>query len=89
MEELVDRLNPKLRGWFEYFKHSEPDSLRNMDQWIRQRLRGILKKRCKRRGRAKGKDFQRWPIRYFAKLGLYGLVDAQVEELSLRRGGKC
>ncbi len=89
MEELVDRLNPKLRGWFEYFKHSDPNSLRNMDQWIRQRLRGILKKRCKRRGRAKGKDFQRWPIRYFAKLGLYSLVDAQAEELSLRRGANC
>ena len=89
MEELVDRLNPKLRGWFEYFKHSEHHSLSDMDRWVRQRLRAILMKRCKRRGHAKGENLQRWPIRYFAKLGLFCLKETQAEELSLRRGATC
>jgi RNA-directed DNA polymerase len=89
MEALVTRINPKLRGWYEYFKHAREGSLRRTDQWVRQRLRAILKKRSKRRGRAKGRDFQRWPNRYFTKLGLFCLEDALAEELSLRRGAKC
>ena len=89
MEVLAARINPKLRGWYGYFKQSHPASLISMDQWVRQRLRAILKKRRKRRGRAKGRDYHRWPLRYFAKLGLYSLADARAEELSLRRGATC
>jgi RNA-directed DNA polymerase len=85
METLVARLNPKLKGWYHYFKHARPWVLREMDQWVRQRLRAILKKRSKRRGRAKGRDYQRWPNRYFVDLGLFCLEDAVEEELSLRR----
>jgi RNA-directed DNA polymerase len=86
MDVLVARLNPKLRGWYQYFRQADAASLEEMDRWVRQRLRAILKKRQKRRGRAKGRDFHRWPNHYFATLGLLCLKDAQAEELSLRRG---
>ena len=89
MDVLVARLNPKLKGWYQYFKQSHPASMEELDRWVRQRLRAILKKRQKRRGRAKGRDFQRWPNHYFATLGLFSLKEAQAEELSLRRGATC
>jgi RNA-directed DNA polymerase len=75
---VITRINPKLRGWFAYFQHSLRTSLRDMDQWIRQRLRGILRKRQKRRGRARGHDLRRWNLDFFAKQGLYSLVAAHV-----------
>ena len=35
------------------------------------RLRSILRKRMKKKGRGRGSDHQRWPNTYFAELGLY------------------
>jgi len=49
-----------------------------MDGWIRGRLRSILRKRSGRRGRARGKDHQRWPNRFFDEQGLYSLRAAYV-----------
>ena len=43
------------------------------------RLRSILRKRSKRKGRAKGRDNQRWPNAYFATLGLFSLAAAHRE----------
>jgi RNA-directed DNA polymerase len=40
------------------------------------RLRGILRKRLGLEGRGLGKDHQRWPNIYFAKLGLFSLKTA-------------
>jgi RNA-directed DNA polymerase len=75
---IIHRINPMLRGWFVYFQHSRRGWLREMDQWVRQRLRGILRKRQKRSGRARGRDMRRWNLEYFAKQGLYSLVAAHV-----------
>ena len=77
MEVIIARLNPKLRGWFGYFKHSNPSTMREVDSWVRGRLRSILRKRRKRKGKGKGLDHFRWPNRYFAKLGLYSLEQAR------------
>jgi hypothetical protein len=52
----------------------------SVDRWVRQRLRGILRKRRKRQGRARGKDFNRWPNAFFAKQGLYALTEAAARE---------
>jgi RNA-directed DNA polymerase len=49
-----------------------------LDRWIRQRLRAILRKRSKRRGIAKGREFHRWPNAFFAAQGLLSLVAAHV-----------
>jgi RNA-directed DNA polymerase len=76
LREIVTILNPKLRGWFEYFKHSYKTTFPGMDGYVRGRLRSILRKRSKRRGRGRGSDHQRWPNKFFAALGLTSLTEA-------------
>jgi RNA-directed DNA polymerase len=82
MEAIVGKLRPVLRGWYGYFKHASADVLREIDGWVRGRLRAILRKRRKGRGRARGRDHQRWPNRYFDTLGYFSLEAAQALELS-------
>ena len=72
------RLSSQLRGWFTYFRHSHWSIFRNLDGWIRGRLRSILRKRHKRRGRGRGRDHQRWPNAFFDEQGLYNLTAAHV-----------
>jgi len=85
LEAIVKKLNPILRGWFGYFKHAHVDALGEMDGWVRGRLRGILRKRHKGKGRARGRDHQRWPNRYFDTLGLFNLKAARAMESSSLR----
>ncbi|MGB7365591.1 group II intron reverse transcriptase/maturase [Carnobacterium jeotgali] len=80
METLVAKLNPILRGWYGYFKHASADALEEVDGWVRNRLRGILRKRRGGRGRGRGMDNHRWGNGYFAKLGLYSLIEARAKE---------
>lgn len=77
LQATIACLNPILRGWFGYFKHARLGTLREVDGYVRTRLRSILRKRCKRKGRARGADHQRWPNAYFAELGLFSLDRAQ------------
>jgi RNA-directed DNA polymerase len=72
---IIDDVNPILRGWFAYFKHSH-GSFHALDTWVRTRLRSILRKRARRRGRARGWDSQRWPHAVFATHGLLSLAEA-------------
>ena len=47
-ERVISELNPKLRGWFEYFKHTMSKGLfRNIDAWIRRKLRCFRIKQTK------------------------------------------
>ena len=73
---IIAALNPTLRGWFGYFKHSYKTTFSRLDGWIRMRLRSILRKRSGRRGRGRGADHHRWPNAFFAKQGLYSLKTA-------------
>jgi RNA-directed DNA polymerase len=73
---LMAQLKPTLRGWFTYFRHCHPNVFRDLDSYIRGRLRSILRKRCRRRGRARGKDHQRWPNSFFRAHGFFSLKDA-------------
>lgn len=77
MQCNIDRINPILKGWFEYFKQAHFNSLANIDKWIRGRLRSILRSRIKRKGRANGLDHQRWPNSYFDQLKLFNLVESK------------
>jgi len=76
LEATISTLNPVLRGWFEYYKHSHWTTFRPLDGWVRMRLRSILRKRRGGRGRGRGRDHQRWPNTYFATRGLFSLTAA-------------
>jgi len=73
---IISDVNRSLMGWFEYFKHSHRTTFRPLDQWIRMRLRSILRKRRGGRGRGRGTDHHRWPNVFFAEHGLYFLTEA-------------
>ena len=73
---IIANVNRTLVGWFEYFQHSHHTTFAPIDQWIRMRLRSILRKRQGRRGRGRGRDHQRWPNAYFAEHRLYSLATA-------------
>ena len=90
LEAIVKKLNPILKGWYGYFKHASAGMLAKMDGWVRGRLRSILRKRRKGQGRARGRDHQRWPNRYFDTLGLFNLEAARaLERSSLRQEQTC
>jgi RNA-directed DNA polymerase len=77
LEAIIARLNPILRGWFEYFKHSHGRTFTSLDGWVRMRLRSILRRRHKRRGVGRGWSNIRWPNAFFAKLGLFTMTTAR------------
>lgn len=74
---IIEDVNQTLRGWFEYFKHSHKTTFQQQDSWVRMRLRSILRKRARLRGRGRGADHQRWPNAYFATHGLFSLATAR------------
>jgi RNA-directed DNA polymerase len=76
LRAIIDTINPTLRGWFGYFKHSHKTTFPSLDGWIRMRLRSILRKRSNRRGRGRGLDHHRWRNAFFAEHGLYSLKAA-------------
>lgn len=87
MEAIAADLNRTLKSWFAYFKHAHVSELGEIDQWLRMRLRSILRKRRGGRGRGRGQDHHRWPNRYFTGLGLFCLLEARAWEIvSLRYG---
>jgi RNA-directed DNA polymerase len=77
LQAIIARLNPVLRGWFEYFKHSHRRTFGSLDGWVRMRLRSILRRRHKKRGVGRGWSNIRWPNAYFAKLGLFTMTTAR------------
>jgi len=84
---ITARLKPILRGVHEYFHHSYIGQLQELDQWIRGRLRSILRKRRKGKGRGRGMDHRRWPNHYFEQHGLFSLEQARkLEIISLQLG---
>jgi len=83
---IISNVNRTLVGWFGYFKHSHKTTFPPLDGWIRMRLRSILRKRQHRRGRARGRDHQRWPNAFFTEQRLLSLVaaHAKARQSSLR-----
>jgi RNA-directed DNA polymerase len=73
---IIADVNRTLRGWFGYFQHSCQPTFVALDQWVRMRLRCILRKRAGRTGRGRGADHQRWPNSFFAAHGYFSLEAA-------------
>jgi RNA-directed DNA polymerase len=76
MRAICEDLSRTLRGWYGYFKHSKANVFEQIDGYMRGRLRSILRKQRKKKGRGRGKDHQRWPNVYFTTMGLYSLKQA-------------
>ena len=47
LETIIAELNPILKGWFGYFQHAHRTTFRDVDGFVRRRLRAILHKREK------------------------------------------
>jgi RNA-directed DNA polymerase len=85
LKAIVEQLNPILRGWYGYFRHTSRGLLSSMDGWIRGRLRSILRKRQGGRGRGRGRDHQRWPNGYFTRHHLFSLQESWLVDLQSQR----
>jgi RNA-directed DNA polymerase len=74
---IVEDLNPMLRGWFNYFKHAHRTTFSKLDGFTRRRLRAILRKQEKRPGLGKCReDHNRWAKAFFADMGLFTMTEA-------------
>jgi len=77
LRAVIAGLNPVLRGWFNYFKGSPEHVFRNMDGYVRRRLRSMLDRRIRIQCTHPGAESsKRWPTRFFAEHGLYSMRDA-------------
>lgn len=76
LQAIIADVNRTVKGWYEYFQHSHFTTFLPLDQWIRMRLRSILRTRRGREGRGRGADHQLWPNVFFARHGLISLVAA-------------
>jgi RNA-directed DNA polymerase len=79
LEAIIVDLNRTLKGWFEYFKHSHKSTFPRLDQWVRMRLRSILRRRQHRRGQGRGWEHLRWPNAFFAEHRLFSLTAAHAQ----------
>ena len=77
LETIINELNPILKGWFGYFQQAHRTTFRDVDGFVRRRLRAILRKREKRPGFGRtNRDHHRWPNTFFAEHGLFTLHEA-------------
>src|SRR5712671_1078059 len=77
LARVIGSLNPMLRGWFNYFKHAHPGTFKAVDQFVRRRLRAILRKQAKRPGfGTTHSDHLQWPNAFFAEAGLLAITTA-------------
>lgn len=73
IECIITELNRTLRGWYGYFRTSQPSSLGPLDCWVRQRLRSLLRYRRKRKGMSRGRENGEYPNQWFQDRGLFTL----------------
>lgn len=81
LRRIIADVNRILRGWFVYFQHSTRLAVyRDLDGWLRMRLRSLLRKRSRGSGVARSRNASfTWPNRFFAEQGLFSLATAHAE----------
>jgi RNA-directed DNA polymerase len=80
LRAVIASLNFTLRGWYGYFRHSWWTTFKDVDGFVRRRLRSILRAFHKRRGSARMVDNFRYPNHIFEKLGLFSLDERHLAE---------
>lgn len=89
LERIIEDLNPVLRGWFGYFKHTTPALFARLDGFVRRRLRAILRKQEKRPGLGLCQgDHQQWSNAFFASRELFALYAAYEQARHSRCGNQ-
>jgi RNA-directed DNA polymerase len=74
LTEICGKLNKSLSGWFNYFKHARSDCFKQIDGFIRRRLRAMLLRRNNLKGFGKSyANHRRWPNSFFAQAGYISL----------------
>jgi len=78
LKRVIADVNRTLRGWFVYFQHSTRRPVyRDLDGWLRMRLRSMLRRRQGGHGVARCQSASyKWPNRFFADHGLFSLATA-------------
>lgn len=79
LECTIARLNPVLRGWFNYFKHTRRWVFKNLDGWVRTRLRAALWRHSRRTRFNWNAARTIWPTAFFHRHGLFSLDRAHRE----------
>ena len=83
---IVSDVNRTLRGWYQYFKWSQPSALQRVDEWTRERIRHILRKRRNRYGMVHARERSEYGIGWFAEQGLVSLTSLRAQWLQPREG---
>jgi len=73
MNVIIAEVNRTVRGWGNYFQGGVGNVPQKLESWVRMRLRSVLRKRDKRKGRGRGRDHNRYPNAWFAERGLISL----------------
>jgi RNA-directed DNA polymerase len=79
VSQILGEIKTILKGWYGYFKYSHPSAMQRVDEWVRERIRHILRRRQKRQGMVKGRERVEYPNRWFAEQGLFSLKNAQAQ----------
>ena len=82
---MIQRINPTLIGWYNYFRHCHWSIFESYDAMIRRRLRRMLLKRHRHNPRRLPRT-QRWPNAFFAAHELYSLSEAHTRFVQSQRG---
>ena len=77
IEQVIEKLNPVLRGWSNYFKEVTKYTLGSFDSFVRRRLRAILDRQNKKRSFGAGFSNMRYPNKFFADKGLINMESIQ------------
>lgn len=88
LERIIQDLNPMLRGWFNYFKQANRWVFRDLDGFIRRRLRSLrYKQKTGRSFFGRSHHVHRmFPNTYFAKYGLFTMTEAHALACQSRCG---
>ena len=77
LRTICEELTPIQRGWVNFCRNGNVHGdCQTLDQWLRRRLRSLLRQRHHLRGISKfGTDHSRWPNAFFTEHGFFSLLD--------------